>query len=279
MAFYVGICLAIVASSAAAIAAPAPAENPWKKRFKAQPAVALERQEEPLELAPVDADNVYSITFKEVQDAVSAKLVSQGAGDFVRALMPRREDSAAMSYREPLHLQIDQLNFDEETKAWDAVAFFSVGSKTLAPMKITGRYDLMAEVPVLKDRVSNGQLITAENIEMKAFSTTRLREHTLGSPNDLVGKMPKHSISALRPIRADEIITPPIVYKGESVNVAYKTASMEISTVGQAMEDGATGDLIKIRNPDSNTVIQATITGKGMAQIQPANHNTTGVTQ
>ena len=251
------------------------AENPWEKRFNGLAGGVVEadvntpRAIEDVPPTTYSAD-AYMVTFRELQENVSTQLTAQGAGEFVRALIARREDSAAATYREPLDTQIDQLTFDEETKTWSAVAYFSAGAKTLAPMKIAGRYELMAEVPVLKERVSNGQPIEASNIEIKTFGTNRLREHTIASATDLIGKTPKHSISALRPIRADEVITAPIVKKGENLNITYKTNAMEISTLGQAMEDGAAGDVIKIRNPDSNTIIQATITGKGTAQIRPA---------
>ncbi len=249
------------------------AENPWDKRYSDRaeaedPTITATHTTE----SPQEA---YVITFREVQEAVGQVLVTQGAGDEVRALIARREDSAAATYREPLSLQIDQLTFDKEVKTWQAVAYFSSNNKPLAPIKIAGRYEEVVQVPVLKERVSAGELIAESNVEIKAFGTNRLRGETIESADLLIGKTPKRSISALRPIRVDEVIIPPVIHKGDTINLLYRSNAMEIRTIGQALENGATGDLIKIRNQDSQVVIQATVTGKGTAEITPVASNNT----
>lgn len=220
----------------------------------------------------------FSISFKEAQDAIARALEAQGVADRIKVVIPRRADSAIASYREPLTMQIDQLTFDKNFLTWQAVAYFSAGSKPLAPVKLSGRYEEVVEVPILKRRVNHGELIVESNIEMQEFGTNRLRGEIVSSAAQLIGKTPKRSISALRPIRTDEIGTPAIVHKGETVSIMYKTPSMEIKTVGEALENGAEGDIIKIRNPESHNVIQATITGKGTAEIAPASTATSRAT-
>lgn len=255
------------------------AQNPWKERYAQQASDNASRADTVFVATSAASEHTaeenYRITFAEAQEAIAQALMQQGMDAELRVVIPRREDAAIVSYREPVTMQIADLKADKSSHNWQATAYFSASGKTLAPVKLSGRYEEIVHIPVLKERVNNGELIAESNVELRTFGNNRLRGETIYSAAHLIGKTPKHSISALRPIRADEVITPPVIRKGESVTVLYKTPAMEIRNIGVAVENGAAGDIIKIRNTESQSVIQATVLAKGMAQISPANTTTT----
>lgn len=253
------LCLLIIGNNAYA-------ENPWNQHYAARGDMPARPH---MEERSHTEEHAFEITYADVENVVARALQQQNAGETLRVMMPKRPEEIAVSYREPLEMEIDQLSYDAKSRTWQAMLYYSAGARTLAPVKISGRYEEIAAIPILKHRVGGGQMIEPDDIELKAFPTQRLQKQTVIDPAQIIGKCPKRTISAGRPIRIDEVVTMPVVNKGEMVSLVYKTPQMEIRTLGEATENGATGDIIKIRNLTSHIVVQATITGKGLAQVNP----------
>ncbi len=236
-------------------------QNPWKQRY------ADRSLTDP---APAE-EETYRITYGQAREAIAEALESQNAGQHIRVTLPRRDDEIIVSNSQPITAEVDQLSYDSKSHTWQATLYFTADKKPLAPASLSGRFEEIVSIPMLKHRVGSGETISAEDIEMRPYAEQRIQKETVTDIAQVVGKAPKRTISAGRPIREDEVVNPPVVIKGDSVSLIYKTPAMEIRTIGEALENGAEGDNIKIRNDTSHIVVQATITGKGMAQVVPLN--------
>jgi flagella basal body P-ring formation protein FlgA len=126
-------------------------------------------------------------------------------------------------------------------------------------MKLSGHYDQMIAVPVLKRRVQAPEVIGEDDIDWEKQPASHLRKNIVTNAHDLTGKSPKRVISQGRPIRADEIANPPVVNKGSQVTLYFKSRNLEIKTFGEALEPGAVGDVIRVRNITSKTIVQGTV--------------------
>lgn len=79
---------------------------------------------------------------------------------------------------------------------------------------------------------------------------------------------------ATRSIRIGSVITPKLVKpqnlvkRGENVIIKAISAGLEIQTKGEALSDGAKGDLIRIRNTRSNQVVEGIVTSQGIVEIR-----------
>ncbi|MDY6920608.1 MAG: flagellar basal body P-ring formation chaperone FlgA [Pseudomonadota bacterium] len=76
-----------------------------------------------------------------------------------------------------------------------------------------------------------------------------------------------------RPVRADQVMSPALVdpaqmiNRGERVVIVAERPGLSIRTTGEAMEDGAFGELIRVRNPSSNKVVEGRITAPGQIKV------------
>jgi flagella basal body P-ring formation protein FlgA len=253
------------------------AENPWQARYEAQeaaktpqpPVAATTNGAEILPQAPTEAVEAYNITYGQLKDYLARELEKKGAAASVRVTLPRRDADSVVSFREPLTMEAAPLTFNASLKTWQATLYFSAGTKTLAPMKLSGRYDEMVDVPMLLKRMSEQQTIKQEDITIRSLPMARVRSGTIFSSSQLIGKSPRRAISALRPIREAEITNPTVIFKGKSVTLLFRTPAMEIKTLGEALENGAIGDRIKFRNAESHAILQATILSESVAQTNP----------
>ncbi|MBI1252292.1 MAG: flagellar basal body P-ring formation protein FlgA [Alphaproteobacteria bacterium] len=55
------------------------------------------------------------------------------------------------------------------------------------------------------------------------------------------------------------------VRRGEMVTLVYVAPGMQLTTRARAMQNGAIGDVIRVTNLQSNTAVDATVTGPGAA--------------
>jgi flagella basal body P-ring formation protein FlgA len=135
----------------------------------------------------------------------------------------------------------------------------------------------MTRVPVLKNRVQGTDVIAESDIDWVKTPARTLRRNTVADARDLVGKSPRHVISPGRPIRLDEIAGASIVNKGTQVTLLYKTHNIEIKTFGEALEPGAKGDVIRVRNSASKTVIQGTVESAGHVRVASPDSDAAGL--
>lgn len=208
-------------------------------------------------------------TGKDAAEAISRALVKEGAGDELRVQINgvREEDAFTSQTSAAITADVSDLHLDKAHTRWDATLLMSAGGQNLAPVKLSGRYDEMARIPMLKQRMQNGDIITEEDIVWDEAPASRLRKNTIMDSKSLVGKSPKRMVSAGRPIRLDEITGPTVITKGSQVTLIYKTTTIEIKTLGEAMENGSQGAVIRVRNSASKSVLQGVVEGEGRVRI------------
>ena len=247
------------------------AENPWAKRFTANDSVetSLLSTAAPAPKASPSAMAAaasYDVSFTQAEQAIADAMVNEGAGEHVTVMIEPRNALPLRSHHQPLTMEIDALSYNAEAQTWSATLYFYSEGKPLAPTKLEGRYEELMYVPVLRSRLRSGELIQANDIEEKFIAESRLKKNTLMQAELLIGKSPLRTISPNRPIRADEVISPPVVEKGEKVTMLFQQAQLQIKALGEALEPGAEGETIRVRNSDSNVVVETTVLGSGIVQ-------------
>ena len=72
----------------------------------------------------------------------------------------------------------------------------------------------------------------------------------------------------MRQLKSD-LQQPKVVKRGQNVNIEVISGSVKIYSTGTATQDGAIGDLIRVRrdNDNTKTTIEATVVGENLVQI------------
>ena len=60
----------------------------------------------------------------------------------------------------------------------------------------------------------------------------------------------------------------PAVKKGERVTLAFENASLSVEITVEALVDGQVGEIIRFRNIESGTEVQAEVVGIGIARLR-----------
>ncbi|QYJ74114.1 flagellar basal body P-ring formation chaperone FlgA [Shewanella sp. FJAT-52076] len=132
-------------------------------------------------------------------------------------------------------------------------------------MYLSVRAEVLFPVVVAKRPLGNGDLLDAESIEVRYVDKTLLRGQQFSHLQPLYGSRVKRRIPQDAPIFADNLC---FVCKGDAVAIYAKSASFEIKTQGEALADGNEGDRVRIRNINSNRVLEATVIGVGEVEVK-----------
>jgi flagella basal body P-ring formation protein FlgA len=126
-------------------------------------------------------------------------------------------------------------------------------------------------VPVLKTAMRPGDTISTNDIDYIDMRSANVASNTVVDAAKLAGMSPRKGIAPLKPIAMGDIAMPIEVKKGDLVVMELKSSSMVLTVQGKALDSGAAGETVRIQNPSSNHVVQATVTGpKAVSVTAPA---------
>lgn len=85
--------------------------------------------------------------------------------------------------------------------------------------------------------------------------------------SSIVGKVSRHTLLPDQPIPVNAIGEPRLVTVGSMVRLVYAEGGLTISTYGSAMQAGAAGDVISLRNRESGIVVSGMIQSDGSVLV------------
>jgi flagellar basal body P-ring formation protein FlgA len=121
--------------------------------------------------------------------------------------------------------------------------------------------------PSVKAVVYPGDILSEDMLADQPLTDSAARGAIALSHDQLVGKMAKRTLLPGKPIPLAAIDNPRVIRNGAEVTMVYIDGALTITTVGAAMQDGAIGDLIKVRNQDSGVTVQGRIRADGSVLV------------
>ena len=128
---------------------------------------------------------------------------------------------------------------------------------------LTGRIEPQVEVPVLSRHLSRDDIIREGDITYTQVPERQIKRQHLTRKEDLLGRMVVKPVSPGQLISGRDVEMPRLITKGNLVEMLYRTPYMELKTTGQALQNGAKGDLITVKNTESGKVINALVLEDG----------------
>ncbi len=159
---------------------------------------------------------------------------------------------------------IKNVSYDPSTQVFSGIV---TAKGTKLNHMITGRVDPLIDIVVAKGTIQKGTSITNADIELKPIRQSLIRGTPYTDLSAFDDLMTRRSIPAGSPITTNDVQIPLSIKRGDKVTLLYKTSAFELTAQGRAMQDGRTGDRIKIVNTDSNKNLQGTIVSRGQVEI------------
>jgi flagella basal body P-ring formation protein FlgA len=116
--------------------------------------------------------------------------------------------------------------------------------------------------------LGRGEVVQAGDIVLKRQELGRLRSGYLTDPAQAVGKRLVRSVNAGTVLSAGLLRAPLMVHRGDRVTIIANTGGLQVRMAGTALEDGAQGQMIRVRNLSSKREVQGVVTGVGIVEVQ-----------
>lgn len=103
--------------------------------------------------------------------------------------------------------------------------------------------------------------------DMETVSDVNARRGVVESRKDLIGKVARRTLLPGQPILAIAVDNPRLITIGTQVKIVFSEDGLTITALGMALQAGAVGDLIRVRNQDSNLVVVGVIQPDGTVKV------------
>ncbi|GGB37371.1 flagellar basal body P-ring biosynthesis protein FlgA [Roseibium aquae] len=138
------------------------------------------------------------------------------------------------------------------------------------PISFSGRAQELMEVATLAQPLQRGSILKEEDIVFTRLPRNAVPSRALTDPAEVVGLAARNPLRANTPLSRTDFAKPILIERGENVTITYEIAGMKLTTRGRAMDDGAVGDLIDIKNLESRRFVPAMVVSRGQVVAQPA---------
>src|SRR3954469_18905405 len=123
-------------------------------------------------------------------------------------------------------------------------------------------------LPVPAVSIYPGDIITQGMLTLGDFAPgTADQLAVVGSADELIGKVARRTLLAGRLIARNSVSEPMLVQKGAIVSAVYHQGMLMITTSVLALQSGALGDVIQVRNIDSGKTIVGAVLRDGSVSV------------
>lgn len=131
--------------------------------------------------------------------------------------------------------------------------------KPARTIRVCGRVEVYKNMPCAARDMRRGEIVKESDIALARMPLSRMSNRLPDSPENIAGMALKHSVRAGQ-LLTRKIVAPPVVIKrGERVTILAQSPAITIRVPGKAIQPGAAGDFIRVKNLQSRREIVAKV--------------------
>ncbi len=203
----------------------------------------------------------------EIEEVLIAALKNHGYRGKLEIEVGQQAKNIHVATNQPTTIGVDGLSINNSTGRFVATLVIPANKPQAKRFRLTGRIHKLIEIPVIKHRLSRGDIIKKNDIEWIKIRERALHRGYIENEGKIVGMEARRHIAARTPLTANQVQRPQLVKKGSLVNISLVNAYMRLTTKGRSLENGGAGDTIRIKNIKTKKIILAKVTGADSARV------------
>jgi len=140
-------------------------------------------------------------------------------------------------------------------------------------LAVTVKPDVYLPILVAKTTLERGKQLAASDVEVKKRNIAGLRDGFISNPDEALGYTLKKRVRELQPIAPSHLDQPVLVERGQQVLMIAEQDGVQAKMMGEALKKGRKGDMIKVRNLQSQRVVTARVDDIGVVRMLVAPGN------
>ncbi|WP_419902498.1 flagellar basal body P-ring formation chaperone FlgA [Kiloniella sp.] len=207
------------------------------------------------------------ISATDLRNSIESALLERGLTDGKKIEFDRKDRDLKIPAEIDATMRVENVSYRPGRKRFTAQIVIPATGKPYMNKAISGNLIAMVNVPVLNRRLSKGDVISNRDIHWITLEESKLNKNAITDLEELIGMTPKHSIKDKAIIRTSDLDTPKAVTKNGLVTMLLHSGTLILRAQGRALENGAMGEVIRLVNTQSNTVVNGTVTGAGLVKV------------
>ena len=159
------------------------------------------------------------------------------------------------------------LTFDPRSQRFSLIVDIAAGTPYAASVRASGRLRSVVLAPVLVRAVSRDELIGPADVQWMEIEADNLSATVILDADRMIGFVARRALSPNQPVAQADLQAPLAVRRGETVTMVLQTGTLTLTAQGQALQDGSSGDVIRVVNVQSSRTIEATVEGPGVVRV------------
>ena len=115
--------------------------------------------------------------------------------------------------------------------------------------------------------LERGAVIAAADVAVREVRVMR-SQPLASTPDEVLGRRLGKNLQTGEPVLLNSLSLTPIIQRGDSVIITVRKPGFLIEVRGEALDAGAEGESIRVRNLQSRAVIQALVVGSGRVEVR-----------
>lgn len=147
------------------------------------------------------------------------------------------------------------------------VDYRSVSSSDEVRFQMRALGDEWQLMPVAARPLKKGAVITAADVQLRKVNAAAVLGDSVRELGDVIGKSAQRDVGQGEMFNAAAVAVPPVITAGSRISMLFRAGRLEASAMGVALESGAVGQEIKVRNEASSKVLTARVVEKGRVEV------------
>ena len=127
--------------------------------------------------------------------------------------------------------------------------------------------EVTAEVVVANRPIERFRRIEPEDVSIKRVNLAEVSSSSIREMSQIMDKRARRRIAPNEVIRTDMVEFPPLVKRGDKVFIIAESPGMRITALGEARDNGAAGDTIRVVNLDSKKSLYGSVIDASTIQV------------
>ncbi|MFT6094538.1 MAG: flagella basal body P-ring formation protein FlgA [Pseudohongiellaceae bacterium] len=133
---------------------------------------------------------------------------------------------------------------------------------------VAAEVNLFGNVLVATENIRRGTAIEERHMRLMETNIATLRRTPVADQDLVIGMELKYPLTTGSAFSLDSLTRPLLVQRGDLVQLVAESKNLRIRQQGEALQDGALGKVINVRNNSSEMIVQAEVIGSGKVKVQ-----------
>ena len=122
-------------------------------------------------------------------------------------------------------------------------------------------------IVVLTQNMQHGDKITEHHVALARKNVTQLHNNYMTDLTQVINKQISHHLSAGAVITTNDFFEAKLIKRGDHVMMTSSNSGIAIRMSGIAQSDGSRGQVIRVKNQNSDRVVNATVIDTGVVDV------------